>query len=102
MTQSTKISLRLDARLHAQAAELVAQHPNASLSKILNDAIADSLSDCSTFKARVLLEAAVANLAAILSELQDIEQADLARMERVRHHYGKLLELLIDIDGVEQ
>lgn len=102
MTKATrKISVRLDAKLHKKIQGLVDFHPKRSMSAVFEQMITSALSKTSTAEARIYLLGAVARLGATL----DLMGGDvLAKPETVvllKHFYGLLLELAIDIDGVE-
>ncbi len=102
MTSGTrKISVRLDADLYAQLQRLVNVHPQRSLSAVIGQAITGGLSKSSFVETRAYLEGAVANLAVILELLSgDVPKED-ETAELLKHFYGLLLEMAINIDGVE-
>lgn len=102
MTKVTrKISVRLDADLHDKLQELVEIDPHGSMTAVIEKMIVAGLSDCSTVTAHAYLEAAIANLAVILELLRRDGAADPEADKLARHFFGLLLELTIDIDGIE-
>ena len=102
MTKVTrKISLRLDARLHDRLQELVQLHPHRSMTAVIDKMLAAGLSDGSTTKAHAYLEAAVVNLAVIFDLLRRDLHVDPEAVMLAKRFYGILLEMTIDIEGVE-
>lgn len=102
MTEATrKISMRLDARLHDKLQELVKISPHRSMTAVIEKMIVAGLSDASTVRPRVYLEAVVANLAAIFDLLLRDRNLEPEALTLATHFYGILLEMTIVIDGVE-
>ena len=101
-TATQKISVRLDARLHDKLKELVNNHPRRSMTAMVDKLLTAGLSGSSTAEAHVYLEAAVANLAVMLELLRPHRIVDPEAFTLVSHFYGILLEMIIDIEGVEQ
>ena len=101
-TATQKISIRLDARLHDKLKRLVDNHPRHSMTAVIDELITAGLSGSSTAEAHVYLEAAVANLAVMLELLRPHRKVDPEAFSLVSHSYGMLLELIIEIEGVEQ
>ncbi len=102
MTKVTrKISVRLDASLHDKLVKLVEIHPRRSMTAVIDKMITAGLSDGSTAKAHTYLEAAIANLAVILDLLGRDRDVEPEAPMLARYFYGILLEMTIDIEGVE-
>ena len=101
-TATQKISVRLDARLHEKLKRLVSNHARRSMTAVIDELISAGLSGGSTAEAHVYLEAAVANLAVMLELLRPQQSMDPEAFTLVSHFYGMLLEMIIDIEGIEQ
>lgn len=102
MTKDThKISVRLDAELHKKMQGLVKFHPKRSLSAVVEQMITSALSRTSTAEARILLLGAVANMGTTLDLLSRDRPAEPEALVLLKHFYARLLELAIDIEGVE-
>ena len=103
MSKATnKISVRLDARLYEKLTRLVNNHPRRSMTAVIDELITAGLSGGSSAEAHVYLEAAVANLAVMLDLLRPHHTVDPEAFTLVSDFYGILLEMIIDIEGVEQ
>jgi len=96
-----KISVRLDADLHDTLQKLVEAHPRQSKSAVIEQMIAAGLTKSPIAEARIYLEGAVANLAVILELLRRDREPKAEAIKLVQHFYGVLLEMVIDIEGVE-
>lgn len=102
MTKGTrKISVRLDADLYDKVQKLAGGHPHRSISAVIEQTIVAGLSPSSTAEARIFLEGAVANLAVILELFRRNRDLGPEMVALVNHFYGRLLEMLIIIEGVE-
>ena len=97
-----KISIRLDSSLHDKLQELVKIHPHHSMTAVIEKLITAGLSDGSTAKAHIYLEAAVANLAAMLDLLSRDPRVKPEGVQLQSYIYGRLIEMIIDIAGVEE
>lgn len=100
-TDTRKISIRLDGPLYGKLRDLADIHPHRSMTAVIDKMIVAGMSDRSTAKAHAYLEAAIANLAVIFDLLRRDSHVDPEAVRLARHFYGLLLELTIEIDGVE-
>jgi len=71
------------------------------MTAVIDQMITTGLSPSSTFLPHIYLQAAVANLAAILTLLRLDGRVEADDLALARHFYGLLLEMTIDIEGVE-
>jgi hypothetical protein len=102
MSGTRKISIRLDASLYAELEKLATISPSRSMTAVVDDILKSSLLPSSTTKARAYLGSAVANLAVMLELLgrdQRVQPKDIMLISDI---YGMLLEMLINVDGVEE
>ena len=101
MSGTRKISIRLDAALYVKLEKLAKISPPRSLTEVVDDILNKALSPRSATDARAYLRSAVANLAVMLELLDRTQRGQPENMMLISDIYSMLLEMLIDIEGVE-
>ena len=101
MSGTRRISIRLDASLYAELEKLATISPPRSMTAVVDDILKNALLPSSATKARAYLRSAIANLAVMLELLSRGQRGQHEDMMLISDVYSMLLEMLIDIEGVE-